>query len=207
MNKLPVQTFLKKVTNNGAVIEYYPASIHLAEGSSTEEWVQNVKDDMLPEAMEAFTDKKNKLAFRAKLQEFDLLFVFRGKILWWLLVENEVVVGVGSLNKTDGRSPCLIAEAAAIFPMRLRGRRLYAAILRLLTRELHIPIESGLLFMNRRVLKAWKRMGVYHPASGRFRLRRKQDNPEKEITFLNIRPFDIRSFRSFMTWTATDMAA
>lgn len=120
--------------------------------------------------------------------------------LYWLLLDNNVISGVGHL--TLNRDGEYATKAAAIFNGSLRGKRIYPLILRTIRTELRTNIYSDSRFIGLGAVRAWKRMGLFDQGRNRFKLQRR-DNPGRGIQFTT-GPLTYDDLRAVLTRLATE---
>lgn len=191
------RTLLERIVSHQGE-EYAPKGLVLKDPATQSDWIDAVRDTILPKALaaEKYGQGLSGTAMLTSAQR--LHFAARKNKLWWYLEEKGAHVGAGSLiyfqeDKTYG------CAYAALFHSRLRGHRLYSRILRVLAVAAQTPIDSSKELKSASALRAWKHMGVFHPARGRFRL----TNPARKTPVEWCEPFNAEELARLLTYLST----
>jgi hypothetical protein len=179
--------------------EAFPAEITVGTGITVEDWVDEVRAKLLPKAIKLFRYAHDRGVIA--LGVYELSYAKKKNFLAWFLTDSSGdAVGAGSLHHfpSEGFSE----TAAALFPVSLRGKRLYPKILRALASRLHATIDSDTRFVDGAAVRMWKRIGLYEPTKKRFALQVK-DNP-RGIKISNHWPTSVEDLRLVLTRMATE---
>lgn len=191
----PASTLIRLLQEDSPKLGYYPSSIHIERALTVPEWVTRFKS-VARAAYNNFTKGKQLSYSDLPVEPKDFVLAYGRRQGWyWCFIfdSHKNMIGAASF-KVDREANTLQEAGVAIFKEELRGKRIYPRALQFLKERSGFEIESDTQMVGVSDMKMWRRLGVYDPRRGRFRV-----NPPRTIPTLFF-----KSLRGVLNRMATD---